>query len=92
MTVDQFINAVENLKNSFTKTKKGEIMQKAVAAVEPEYKDRIFVKGQNTSGTQSQYGNYVTREPNDYGLQSGLRCTFARQTAGKQINFVDLNY
>lgn len=92
MTIDQFIAAVDNLKNSFTKTKKGDMMQKAIASIEPEYKDRIFTRGQNTSGTQSQYGNYITKEPNDYRLQGGLSWPFVRQAAGKQTSFVDLNY
>lgn len=92
MTIEQFIAAVDNLKNSFTKTKKGDIMQKAIAALLPEYKDRIFTRGENTSGTGTKYCLYVTRTPNDYGLREGLAWPLVRQAARKQIEFVDLNY
>lgn len=82
LTLEELIGGLNALVNKM-QFESNELMFKTVKDIEPEYKDRIFVFGENTKGSQTCYGNYYSKKYNNYWVN-------LRNQRGLQTDYVDL--
>lgn len=84
LTVEEMIQGLKEFKN-IMRTQMNDLMFQTVKDIEPEYKERIFVFGENTKGTRSSYGNYRDKK-------TGELWPVLRERKGRQTDYVDLFY
>lgn len=84
LTAEELIKGLKEFKNVM-RTQTNELMFKTVKDLEIEYKERIFVFGENTKGTTSSYGNYIDKK-------TGELWPVLRERKGRQTKYVDLYY
>lgn len=84
LTVEEMIQGLKDFASKMQK-ESNELMFQTVKDLELEYKERIFVFGENTKGTQTSYGNYIDKKTGEYWPT-------LRERKGLQTDYVDLYY
>lgn len=84
LTVEEMIQGLKDFAFKM-QNESNELMFETVKELEVEYKERIFVFGENTKGTKSSYGNYRDEK-------TGELWPVLRERKGRQTEYVDLFY